>query len=136
MNQIFEILEQLENGKTLKAIVAEIESQAIRAILEKYSGNQVRASQKLGMIESTLRHKMKKYGIEPAKFFKRADEPRLLFWYDAGELFCNQRLFGMKAKRPDEPGKWFICDTLNQNGAETFARLLGGKLVKEKPNEQ
>jgi two-component system NtrC family response regulator len=49
---------------TLPDLLADIESQAIRAALERHGGIQTRAAEELGIGERVLRYKMKKYGLE------------------------------------------------------------------------
>jgi DNA-binding NtrC family response regulator len=48
----------------LPDLLADIESQAIRAALERHGGIQTRAAEELGIGERVLRYKMKKYGLE------------------------------------------------------------------------
>jgi two-component system NtrC family response regulator len=53
---------------TLPDLLAEIESQAIRAALERHGGVQTRAAEELGISERVLRYKMKKYDLEGRPF--------------------------------------------------------------------
>ncbi|MBF0406619.1 MAG: sigma-54-dependent Fis family transcriptional regulator [Candidatus Riflebacteria bacterium] len=57
------IASQIEKGKSLDEVVAEIEREMIMRILTATSGNQSQAATRLGIKRGTLQYKMKTYGI-------------------------------------------------------------------------
>ena len=56
----------LRAGETLEARVMSVEGSLIRETLERCGGNQSKAARLLGIKESTMRNKMKRYGITGA----------------------------------------------------------------------
>lgn len=54
--------------KNLKTTIADIESFLIQKALKKVSGNQIKAAKLLGVLEPTLRFKLKKYSISSKSF--------------------------------------------------------------------
>lgn len=54
-----------KDGLLYKSILTEIEKPLIESVLEKTSGNQLKAAKILGINRNTLRTKIKKLGINP-----------------------------------------------------------------------
>lgn len=57
-----------KDGLLYKSILTEIEKPLIESVLEKTSGNQLKAAKILGINRNTLRTKIKKLGINPKAF--------------------------------------------------------------------
>ncbi len=57
------IATEIEKGRTLDQIVADIEKEMISRILRVTEGNQSQAAQRLGIKRGTLQYKMKNYGL-------------------------------------------------------------------------
>jgi len=57
------IATEIEKGRTLDEIVADIEKEMISRILRATEGNQSQAAQRLGIKRGTLQYKMKNYGL-------------------------------------------------------------------------
>ncbi|HOY65602.1 MAG TPA: sigma-54 dependent transcriptional regulator [Candidatus Ozemobacteraceae bacterium] len=57
------IASEIEKGRTLDEIVANIEKEMISRVLRATEGNQSQAAQRLGIKRGTLQYKMKNYGL-------------------------------------------------------------------------
>jgi DNA-binding protein Fis len=56
--------------------VRELEIDEIRAALERAEGNQTRAARDLGIPEQSLRYRLRKYGLVPARPGRRVRRKR------------------------------------------------------------
>ncbi len=57
------IEEQLNDGSTLDEVIAQIEKEMIKRMLQAAEGNQSKAAQMLGIKRGTLQYKMKNYNL-------------------------------------------------------------------------
>jgi DNA-binding NtrC family response regulator len=63
-------------GRRLPDKVRELEIDEIRAALERAEGNQTRAARDLGIPEQSLRYRLRKYGLVPARPGRRVRRKR------------------------------------------------------------
>ncbi|MCG2738650.1 MAG: hypothetical protein L6300_00210 [Syntrophaceae bacterium] len=60
----------------LKITIADFERQMIVSALEQTGGNQSKAARRLGTTKRILSYRVRKYGIDLGRFYKRADRTK------------------------------------------------------------
>lgn len=66
--QLDESLYNEKKGALYKAVLEEIEKPMIEYVLKRTAGNQIRAARILGLNRNTIRVKIKRLGIDPARY--------------------------------------------------------------------
>ena len=71
-----EVLDQYRSGRVP---LAEIERRYILSVLEQFGGNQVRAAAALGIDRSKLYRRLKEYGVMAVRFLQQEDKDGMRF---------------------------------------------------------